>query len=219
MLDLLDGLTGIEFVSAGLAMVLVLVLSLSLHEFGHAFIAYKQGDYTPKEMGRVTLNPLAHMDPIGFVCCLLFRFGWAKPVEINPIKFRKYRQGMLLTSIAGVAVNLILAFIGCGIYYACIAFMPLLSLNGFQLFLLYFSQLLYSLNICLFVFNLLPIYPLDGFNCISALTKYDNKFVNFMRQYGSYILIVLVVLGGNLLGTLVSWVGMPLELFWRTILL
>lgn len=215
MFNLLDGLTGSQYISAGLAMLLVLVLSLSLHEFGHAFIAYKQGDYTPKEMGRVTLNPLAHMDPIGFVCCMFFGFGWAKPVEVNPLKFRKYRRGMFLTSIAGVVVNLILAFIGCGLYYLCMRFLPLT--NDFQWFLYYFSLLLFSLNISLFVFNLLPIYPLDGFNCISAVSKYDNKFVNFMRQYGNIVLILVVVFGGNLLSSLVYWVGLPIEILWGLI--
>ncbi len=215
MFSIIDQLSGSEFVSAGLALVLVLVLSFSLHEFGHAYVAYKQGDYTPKAMGRVTLNPLAHMDPIGFICCLFFRFGWAKPVQINPTKFRNYRRGMVLTSIAGVVVNLILAFIGCGFYYLCMRFLTIT--NGLHLFLYYFSYFLFSINISLFVFNLLPVYPLDGFNCIAAISKYENKFVNFMYKYGNYILIIMLVFGGNLLSSLVYWVGFPIELLWGLI--
>lgn len=215
MLNFINDLSGTEIISAGLALILVLVISLSLHEFGHAFVAYKQGDMTPKIMGRVTLNPLAHIDPIGFVCCALFGFGWAKPVEINPIKFRNYKKGLFLTSIAGVTINIILAFLGCGIYYICLRFLPLT--NGFNLFLLYFGMFMYTINLSLFVFNLLPVYPLDGFNCIAALTKYDNKFVNFMRKYGTLILIIVLIFGDILLFQLVQWIGTPLEMLWRLI--
>lgn len=215
MLNFINDLSGTEIISAGFALILVLVISLSLHEFGHAFVAYKQGDMTPKIMGRVTLNPLAHIDPIGFVCCALFGFGWAKPVEINPIKFRNYKKGLFLTSIAGVTINIILAFLGCGIYYICLRFLPLT--NGFNLFLLYFGMFMYTINLSLFVFNLLPIYPLDGFNCIAALTKYDNKFVNFMRKYGTLILIIVLIFGDILLFQLVQWIGTPLEMLWRLI--
>lgn len=215
MLNFINDLSGTEIISAGFALILVLVISLSLHEFGHAFVAYKQGDMTPKIMGRVTLNPLAHIDPIGFVCCALFGFGWAKPVEINPIKFRNYKKGLFLTSIAGVTINIILAFLGCGIYYICLRFLPLT--NGFNLFLLYFGMFMYTINLSLFVFNLLPVYPLDGFNCIAALTKYDNKFVNFMRKYGTLILIIVLIFGDILLFQLVEWIGTPLEMLWRLI--
>lgn len=215
MLSIFGELTGIELIGAGLALLVVLVFSLSLHEFAHAYVAYKQGDFTPKEMGRVTLNPLAHIDPIGFLCCALFGFGWAKPVEINPIKFRNYRKGMFLTSIAGVTVNIILSFIGCGVFYICLRFLPLT--NAFCYFIYYFGMFLYTINLALFIFNLLPIYPLDGFNCISALTKYDNKFVNFMRKYGTIILIVILIFGDVFLIKLINWIGMPMEMLWELI--
>ncbi len=216
MLTSLFDMQGPYVASAGIAMILVLVLSLSLHEFGHAFVAYKQGDLTPKVNGRVTLNPLVHIDPIGFVCCCLFGFGWAKPVEVNPLNFRKYKKGMALTSLAGVMVNLILAFIGCGLYFVCSKFLVInTALNAFLIFFFYY---MYILNIGLFIFNLLPIYPLDGFNCIAALSKYDNKFVSFMRKYGNIILILFLIFGDILLIRLLTWVAWPIETLWGLII-
>lgn len=212
MLNFLDFLEGYEFIYAGIAMLLVLIISLSLHELGHAYVAYKQGDMTPKYQGRVTLNPLAHIDPIGFLCCALFGFGWAKPVEINPLKFRNYKSGIFKVSIAGVTANLILSFIGCMLLH--LTYRVGIYANWFCHFLYYFSMFLYYINLSLFVFNLLPIYPLDGFNCITAYAKYENGYVRFMRKYGYIILLLVVTIGDTLLFTLVNWVGVPMELFW-----
>ena len=105
-----------EFIIFALAYLLAIVLSLSLHEFAHAFVAYKCGDETPKNQGRVSLNPLKHIDPIGIICCALFGFGWARPVQINQSNFRNIKKGIGLTSAAGIIMNLILAFFGCGIF-------------------------------------------------------------------------------------------------------
>ena len=108
--------------AVSLSLCAVLVISFTLHEFAHALVAYKCGDYTAKAHGRLTINPLAHIDVMGFLCCFLFCFGWAKPVPINPLHFRKYKKGIILTSIAGIIVNIILAFIGCGLLYCYLAF-------------------------------------------------------------------------------------------------
>ena len=116
MLFFASGLEGKDFIIVSISFILVIALSLSLHEFAHAFAAYKSGDSTPKMQGRVTINPLAHIDPIGFVCCALFGFGWAKPVQINPTNFRNIKKGSAWTSVAGVIMNLILAFLGYGLY-------------------------------------------------------------------------------------------------------
>ena len=210
-----SGLPFLEIIAFILAYMIALMFSFCAHEFSHAFVAFKLGDPTARSLGRVSLNPLKHIDGLGFLCLILFGFGWAKPVEINPIKFRNYKKGLFLTSIAGVTINIILAFLGCGIYYICLRFLPLT--NGFNLFLLYFGMFMYTINLSLFVFNLLPIYPLDGFNCIAALTKYDNKFVNFMRKYGTLILIIVLIFGDILLFQLVEWIGTPLEMLWRLI--
>ena len=155
MLNFVGQLTGSEFICAGLSLILVLIISLPLHELGHAFAAYKNGDQTPKAMGRLTLNPFAHLDPIGMACCVFFGFGWARPVEINPLQFRNYKKGLFLTSIAGVCVNLILAFIGCGLYYGTLKIIlttgVAIESNMFLLFVYYFTYFLFQINICLFI--------------------------------------------------------------------
>lgn len=220
MLVLFRNLKGTDFLIASLAYLIVLLLSFTLHEWAHAYAAYSNGDYTPKAAGRLTINPLAHIDPIGFLCSALFCFGWAKPVPVNPTRFRKYRKGMVLTSIAGVTMNLLLAFVACGAY---MLFTKNVVINNY--FLLFVQMLFYtmfSLNISLFVFNLLPIAPLDGFNFIAAITSYGNKFVQFMARYGFIILLALLIIGdfagGSLLARLVYWISYPIVHFWGLII-
>ena len=94
------------------AIVVVMLLSLSLHEFAHGFVAYKQGDATPKIAGRLSLNPLTHIEPLGFVMLMFVGIGWAKPMPINPTNFKKYRSGIAKVSIAGILANLILCIVG-----------------------------------------------------------------------------------------------------------
>ena len=186
-----SGLPFIEILALILAYLIALTIAFCMHEFSHAFVAYKMGDPTSKALGRLTLNPLKHIDGVGMLCLLLFGFGWAKPVEINPLHFKNYRKGMVLTSIAGVTANLILAFIFSGLYFFI---GPLLTSSNLLLifidYLLYFSILL---NLSLFVFNLLPIYPLDGFNFIKSLTRPNNAFINFMQRYGTWILLIFLI--------------------------
>jgi len=191
-----------------------MVLSLSLHEFAHAFSAYKSGDQTPKLQGRVTLNPMKHIDPIGLICCALFRFGWARPVQINPSNFRNIKKGIAWTSVAGVLMNITLSFIGYGIFMLVSL---INSANFLVLFLQEFFFYLYLLNICLAVFNILPIYPLDGFKLVEVATKYNNGYVNFMYRYGNLILVLFVVFCDDILFNLISWVAMPISLFWGLI--
>jgi len=196
------------------AYLIVIVLSLSLHEFAHAFVAYKSGDDTPKMQGRVTINPLKHLDPMGVICCLLFGFGWAKPVQINPGNFRNIKKGVGWTSVAGVLMNLILAFVGCGFY--CL----LTLINATNIFAIFLTELfyyMYFINVCLAVFNFLPIYPLDGFKFIENFTKYNNGYVRFMRMYGSLILILFVVFFDGLLISLINYVSYPILWFWKLI--
>ena len=174
-----------------LAYVIVIIMSLSLHEFAHAYSAYKFGDNTPKAYGRLTLNPFAHIDPFGILCLLLVGFGWAKPVEVNPLKFRNYKVGMSVVSLAGVITNFLLAFVFSGLFFFCMPFM--FSSNLFLIFLGYIFEFGAVINIGLCIFNLLPIYPLDGFKFLQTFLSYENKFVRFMQKYGSILLLVFII--------------------------
>ena len=207
---------GQEYIIACLLYLLAMVVSFTLHEFAHAYTAYKCGDNTPKFHGRLTLNPLAHIDPVGFICTAIFFVGWAKPVEINPLNFKKYRKGMALTSVMGVVTNLIIAFVSCGIYMLLFTFGNLA--NRFVLYIAIFFNLLFSLNIALAVFNFLPIPPLDGFNFIDSVTSSENGFVNFMRKNGLWILLLIMIVFSDFLSIIISWVSMPIVMFWGLIL-
>lgn len=179
----------IDVFSAFLAVVVV----LTLHEFAHAFVAYKCGDPTAKWAGRMTLNPAKHFDALGLICFVFVGFGWAKPVPINECNFKKYRSGCFWTSAAGVITN----------YLSTFLFFPLLAL-AFRFyfsaqaityghtFLISFTQDLYTYSLSFCVFNLLPFYPLDGFRIVEAVSKRRGRVYEFLRKYGYYILIGLI---------------------------
>ena len=186
-------LPGIEMLMLALAYVLAIVFALMMHELAHGLVAYWCGDKTAKEQGRLSLNPFKHLDLWGSLSFLFVGFGWAKPVPINPLNFRNYKKSMALVSLAGIITNLILAFFAVPFFKLCAGFAS--STNAGKLFLYYLTMFLILINISLAIFNLLPIYPLDGFNFINTFLKYDNKFSNFMIKYGGIILIVLVVTG------------------------
>lgn len=181
-----------------------IIIGLTVHEWAHAFTADKLGDPTAKNLGRMTLNPFAHIDLFGFLCLLVVGFGWAKPVPVNPRNFKNYRRDDIIVSLAGIAMNLVVAFFATILFYFGVYRWNLGSNEAF--YTIFLS--IVTINLSLAVFNLLPIYPLDGSHVFESLfMRYIPKFFMFLRQYGQYILIALLVSGlvSTVLGTVVSW--------------
>ena len=205
------------------ALIIAILASISIHEFAHAYVAFKNGDDTAKRMGRYTLNPIAHLDIFGSISFLLFGFGWAKPVPINPLRFKYYRKGIFLTSIAGIISNIFTAFFCAGFYILFLKISPYATsdfANFIVTFLTIFFKLMFSLNLGLAIFNLLPIFPLDGFNIIYSLSKSENKFLLFMQKYGSFILLALFLTNYFDIGIsyLANLIGTPFVNFWDYVL-
>ena len=177
-----------------LIIVPAVLLSLSFHEAAHGFVAWKLGDTTAKEQGRLTLNPLKHIDLIGLVCMVLLRFGWAKPVPVNPRNFtnphlKSPRMGMALVAVAGPVMNLILALVGVFIYYAIVLWLPE---KPFWSALAEFFVVVSVLSTGFCVFNLLPLPPLDGSRVLMLVLP--KKWAYYLLRYERYIQIALVLL-------------------------
>ena len=179
--------------------IITMLLVLPLHESAHALVAKWFGDDTAERQGRISLNPLAHLDPFGGLLMVLTGFGWAKPVPINPLRMKKYRAGISLTALAGPVSNLLAAFVA-GIAYNIIictksGLMALVSseVTTMSCVLLLLS-FLFQVNVGLAVFNLLPIPPLDGYNVLSYFTseKVDRWFYRHQREVTfAFIVIIL----------------------------
>jgi len=181
--------------------IMAVIVSIVLHEIAHAYIALKNGDDTAKRMGRLSFNPLVHFEPTGFLMMILLGFGFAKPVPVNINNFKKRRRGIFTVAIAGVSVNIILAFVSVPLFFL---FTRLVSQwEGNRVFANFF-QFMVIINVSLFLFNLLPIFPLDGFRIIESFTKPNNRFVRFMRKRGIFILLGLF-LWSFVLGLLLSF--------------
>jgi len=192
--------------------IIALVVSLSLHEFAHALAAYQLGDSTAKQAGRLTLNPLAHLDPLGSLMMITIGFGWAKPVPVNPYNLRGNKlRSMAITAAAGPLSNILQAFIFAlpirfglvnfdpgAIYYGYMttdSFLPSLELT---------LSLLVWINILLAVFNMIPLGPLDGMKVLMGLLPEDLALrLEPLARYGTLLLILLMVWGGGLLGQLI----------------
>lgn len=212
-----------NFIKQAIGFVPPFLLAISFHESAHAYIAYRFGDSTAKDLGRITLNPLPHIDVLGFLLLLTVHFGWAKPVPINPYNLRNPIRDNLWIALSGPASNLILAVISAIVFRLAD---PFLIASSPGLFFLQMIEISVVLNIVLMVFNLFPIPPLDGFHVLEGLVS-TNTYIKMqkLRQYGPLILVGLVamssltrinifslifepfvrILGGFLLGRPVGW--------------
>ena len=203
---LLDALFGGDLQSAVIALVFslpIILLALSLHETAHGYVAYKCGDHTAYNLGRLTLNPMKHIDPMGFACMLLLGFGWAKPVPINTRNFNNPKRGMALSALAGPLANAIMGLISAvllGFTNALYFRLLLTGASEFALTCLSYTSLLFELsalyNLIFMAFNLIPIPPFDGSRIALAFLPPKAYFglMKYERQIMFGLLIALLLL-------------------------
>ncbi len=174
------------------AFLLAVYFAIIPHEIAHGLVAKWNGDLTAKVNGRLTLNPAAHFDIVGFAMLVFMGFGFAKPVPVNPYNFKVPRRGLFTVAIAGVTYNLVAMILSCFFLALTIAIGPLEIYS--YCFFEWFFRLSAQINVMLFLFNLLPLGPLDGFKIIEAYASRENSFIGWLRRYGLYILIALFVI-------------------------
>jgi len=179
--------------------IIALIIAITIHEFAHAWAAVYLGDPTPEKQGRLTINPLKHLDITGTIFLFVAGFGWGKPVYTNPSNYANPKIGYALTSLAGPASNLIMAILFSLPYTVA----QLLHLDTSNIAFFTFTELAYSANILLLVFNMIPIYPLDGSKVIMAYIQSPNTMKSFMR-YGPMVLILLLVINPWI--PILSWI-------------
>ncbi len=191
ILDLFSGnIDTLDLIIKLFSRLFVVFCTMPIHEYAHALIATKLGDQTPRLTGRLTINPMAHISPLGAIMIFLCGFGYAKPVNVNPRNFKDAKKGMALTAIAGPVSNLLMGFVF--ILIATVYSNLLVNANTLSIAIYYFFFFAGAINVNLAVFNLLPIPPLDGSRILQLLipAKYYYKFM----QYESYVVIIVFVL-------------------------
>ena len=169
------------------------LICIVFHELSHGFVAYKLGDTTAKEMGRLTLNPLKHIDVLGLIMMAVFHFGWAKPVPVNMYRFKNPKRGMAITALAGPVSNIIIAVVFMALYGF---FWPLLYMSEFGAVILDMLNTTAVISISFAIFNIIPIPPLDGSKILFSFVP-QHIYKNLMRyeRFGMIILIALIYLG------------------------
>ncbi len=191
-----------EVLRSGTLFFIALILALSIHEAAHAFAALWMGDTTAKDRGRLTLNPVAHLDPLGTMLLLFLAFqnmgiGWAKPVPVDPTRFHHPRRGMGVVAFAGPLSNLFQAVIGINLYVVVVHFAQPAFHEPKALLLLFldFVRIYFQVNLSLAAFNLLPIYPLDGAKVLSAIlpSRWSRAFDLFFLRFGMWPLVGVVL--------------------------
>lgn len=176
-----------------LVVLLIVFLVLPFHEWAHAFTASLLGDKSIKYTGRLTLNPLSHVDPFGALCLLLFGFGWAKPVPIDTRNFKYPRTYMAITALMGPVSNILAALVGGFIYYGVLAFAGTSFMaNQFGHYIFEFLALYIQINITLAVFNIIPIPPLDGSKVLFSFLP--EKALMWIGRYSQYMFIIIFIL-------------------------
>lgn len=194
-LEMLDS-SLLKTVAGIVALLMALFIAIPFHEFAHAWVAKREGDYTAAAYKRCTPAAFAHFDVLGFLMMFIFGFGWAKPVPVNPQNFKRGRKSQFWVSIAGILMNLILGIVFLFIFMLIIridANFYESSIYGYTLYwFLYYSFLL---NFGLAIFNLLPIYPFDGYNIIDSMCKYENGYLRFAKKYSTIIFLILIFSG------------------------
>lgn len=169
------------------------LICITLHELSHGYVAWRLGDDTAKNMGRLTLNPLKHLDVMGVLMMMVFHVGWAKPVPINMYKFKNPKRGMAISSLAGPACNLLISIVFLFLYGVAFATFGAVGIGSYLLQMLELTAYM-SLSLC--IFNLIPIPPLDGSKVLFSLMS-DEKYYKLMRyeRYGMIIMLLLVATG------------------------
>ncbi|EKQ53850.1 MULTISPECIES: site-2 protease family protein [unclassified Clostridium] len=180
-------------------MIPAILIAFTFHEYAHALVADKLGDKTPRFQGRLSLNPITHIDPLGFIMVLLFRFGWAKPVQTNPSAFKNYHRDHLKVSLAGPIANFLISIVAMLVLVLYVRFLNGLP-TALNTVLHQMIREVLELNVFLGIFNLLPVPPLDGFSLLRDLNpKTFYKYEGVFYQYQMIIMLVLIYVGGAII--------------------
>lgn len=175
-----------------------ILIALTFHECAHAYAAYRYGDDTAKQLGRLSLNPLRHLDPLGTIMIFLVHFGWAKPVPVNPYRLKNPRKDMLWISAAGPLANMVLALVSGLLlrFLFTIGGTPDYHTGTVMGLFMFMVVMSLQINLALAIFNILPIAPLDGSKILAGLLPVGfGKFIRVLERYGPFILIGLIIIG------------------------